>query len=152
MLWNGPYVPRSEVRSIVQSSWIERDGRRVMYLNYSGFKSDTEALRVEVESADREVCRQPHGSVLAIANLSDTTASSAAVELFKQSSARTKPHIDKLALIGITGLKRFLAEMVARVSGREMRLFVTETDAVAWLLGKSDAGVSIGARTRVGVQ
>jgi hypothetical protein len=117
-----------------------------MYLNYSGFKGDIEALRAEVESADREVCRQPQGSVLALANLNDTTASSAAVELFKQSSARTKPYIDKLALVGITGLKRFLAEMVARVSGREMRLFNTEADAVAWLLGKSDAGVAIGTK------
>jgi hypothetical protein len=128
----------------VQSAWIERDGHRVMYLDYSGFRSDTNALRAEVESADREVCRQPRGSVLAIANLSDTTASSAAVELFKQSVSRTKPYVDKLALIGITGLKRFLAEMVARVTGREMRLFDAEADAIAWLLGNSDAGVRIG--------
>ena len=128
----------------MQSKWIERDGRRVMYLNYSGFKSSTAALRAEIEAADAEVCRQPPGSVLAVANLTDTTASSAAVELFKQSSARTKPHIDKLALLGITGLKRFLAEMVARVTGREMRIFDREADAIAWLLGKGDAGVTIG--------
>ena len=130
----------------MQSSWVERDGRRVLYLNYSGFKSDIAALRAEVEAADREVCRHAPASVLALANLSDTTASAAAVELFKQSAARTKPFIDRLALIGITGLKRFLAEMVARVSGREMRLFDTEADAVAWLLGKSDAGVTIGGK------
>lgn len=128
----------------MQSAWVERDGRRVMYLNYSGFKSNTAALRAEIEAADAVVCRQAPGSVLAVANLNDTTASSAAVELFKQSSARTKPYIDKLALLGITGLKRFLAEMVARVTGREMRIFDQEADAVAWLLGKSDAGVTIG--------
>src|SRR5262249_43141420 len=129
---------------IVQSSWVERDGRRVMYLRYSGFKSDTNALSAEVEAANLEVCKQPKGSVLALVDLADTTASSAAVELFKQSSVRTKPYIDKLALIGISGLKRFLAEVVARVSGREMRMFDTEDAAFAWLLGKSDAGVTIG--------
>lgn len=133
----------------MKSSWMQHHGRRVIRLNYSGFKSDLAALRAEVEMADQEVCRQPYGSVLALADLSDTTASAAAVELFKQSATRTKPHIDKLALVGIQGLKRFLAEMVARVSGREMRLFDAEADAIAWLVGKqADGGVPIGLQPR----
>lgn len=76
---------------------MQHHGRRVIRLNYSGFKSDLATLRAEVEMADQEVCRQPYGSVLALADLSDTTASAAAVELFKQSATRTKPHIDRLA-------------------------------------------------------
>ncbi len=119
----------------------------MLYLNYAGFKSDVEALRAEVAAADRVICSQPPESVLALADLRDTVASAAVVELFKQSATRTQPHVSRMALIGINGLKRFLAEMVARVSGQQMRLFDTEDDAYAWLVGEPvEAGVVIGPK------
>jgi hypothetical protein len=125
--------------------WVTRNGRRVLYLNYAGFKSDVAALRSEVELADAVICKQPPASVHALADLRGTVASAAVVDLFKRSATQTRPYVAKMALIGISGLKRFLAEMVARVSGQEMRLFDTEDDAYAWLVGdRADAGVVIG--------
>lgn len=77
-------------------------------------------------------------------DLRGTVASAEVVDLFKGSARTTKPYMQRLALVGITGLKRFLAEMVSRVSGQEMRLFDTEDDAYAWLLGaERNAGIAI---------
>ena len=124
---------------------MSRGGKRVLYLNYAGFKSDVDGLRVEVEAADGVICSQPPCSVLALADVRDTVATAAVVDMFKHSATRTKPHIAKMALIGIHGLKRFLAAMVARVSGQHMRAFDSEDEAVAWLVGeRADAGVILG--------
>ena len=124
---------------------MTRGGKRVLYLNYAGFKSDADGLRIEVEAADGVICSQPPHSVLALADVRDTVATAAVVDMFKHSATRTKPHVAKMALIGIHGLKRFLAAMVARVSGQQMRAFDSEDEALAWLIGeRADTGVVIG--------
>jgi hypothetical protein len=126
---------------------MTRGGIRVLYLDYAGFKSDVGALRAEVEAADRVICAQPLRSVHALADLRDTVATAAVVDLFKHSATQTKPHVAKMALVGIHGLKKFLAEMVARVSGQQMRAFDTEDEAFAWLAGERvEAGVLLGPR------
>jgi len=107
-------------------------------LNYSGFKSDLKALRAEVDLADEEVCRQAQGSVLAIADLSDTTAAAAAVELFKQSATRTKPFIHKLALVGIHGLNAFSPKWSHACR-------VGRCDCSTRRGAKADGGVAIGS-------
>jgi hypothetical protein len=71
------------------------------------------------------------------------------VQLFKESSAITTPYIRRHALIGISGMKRFLADKVARLAGKPMRLFATEDAALDWLVSgmvadTGDAGDVIG--------
>ena len=45
--------------------------------------------------------------------------------------------------VGITGLKRVLTRIAARLSGQEMRLFDTRAEAVAWLLCREVGGGAI---------
>ena len=83
--------------------------------------------------ADAEILREPKGSVLALIDLRNTVASPAVVALFKGSSAITTPFVRRHALIGVTGVKRYLADKVAQLAGRPMRLFETEEAALDWL-------------------
>lgn len=129
----------------MKSRWMHQDGRRILYGDFSGFGRDVDALRAEVEAADRLICSEPHGSVLAIADLNGTVTSSEVVNLFKHSAALTRPYVHAQAVIGLNGLQKFLAQMVARVSGQGMRLFDSADDAAAWLTGKApSAGDVIG--------
>lgn len=117
----------------MKSRWRRCNGVAVFHLDYAGFKHDVAALRVEVRAADDVIVGQPEGSVLVLIDLRDTVASGDVVQLFKESSAETTPHIRRHALLGVTGIKRFLADKVARLAGRPMRLFSTEEEALAWL-------------------
>ena len=131
----------------MQSRWRTWKGQELMHLDYSGFKNDFDALRREVTEADSIIVRQRLASVLVLIDLRDTVASSAVVNMFKQSAPQTSPYIRRHALIGVTGMKRFLAETVARIAGRRMRAFDTEEAAFEWLLdGAEDVGVPIGAK------
>ena len=129
----------------MKSRWTTWKGQRVIYCDFSRFKTDVNGLRHEVEAADEEICKEPPGSVLALADLTDTVASGQVVSLFKDSAKLTTPYIKKQAVIGVSGFKRFLADAVARFSGQGMRLFDTEAEAMDWLVGaRADAGYSVG--------
>lgn len=132
----------------MKSRWIRHNDASIFHLDYAGFKNDIAALRVEVRDADREMMRERKGSVLALIDLRDTVASGAVVQLFKESSAETTPFIRRHALIGITGLKRYLADKVAQLAGRPMRLFTTDQEALDWLAseGNLEVGEVIGVK------
>ena len=122
----------------MKSRWIRWNNTAVFHLDYANFKHDLDGLRAEVIDADNEILREPLGTVLVLIDLRDTVASGAVVSMFKESSAITTPYIRRHALIGVNGVKRFLADKVARLAGRPMRLFDTEKDALDWLtLGAS---------------
>ena len=129
----------------MQSRWRPWKGREILHLDYSGFHHDFSALRAEVEQADAIVVRQRPHSVLVLIDLRDTVASAAVVSMFKASAPRTEPFIRRHALVGISGIKRFLAGTVARVMGRSMRAFDTEEQAFDWLVeDAADIGEVIG--------
>lgn len=117
----------------MKSRWRKHNGVAFFHLDYAGFKSDIAALRAEVEVADAEMMREPKGTVLVLIDLTDTVASGAVVQMFKESSQVTTAYIARHALIGITGVKRFLADKVARLSGQPMRIFKSEEAALEWL-------------------
>ena len=136
---------------MMKSRWIRWNNVAVLHLDYANFKHDIEGLRAEVQEADAEILREPAGSVLALIDLRNTVASGAVVSLFKTSSAITTPFIRRHALLGVTGIKRYLADKVAQLAGRPMRLFETEEAALDWLTqghaATSGEGDVIGLRT-----
>lgn len=118
---------------MMKSRWRRWNDVAVLHLDYANFKADIAGLRAEVEEADAEIQREPKGTLLVLIDLRDTVASGAVVQLFKASSAITTPYIKRHALIGVTGIKRYLADKVAQLAGKPMRLFATEEEALDWL-------------------
>ena len=117
----------------MKSRWRTWKGVEVLHLDYANFGSDFPALKAEVLEADVMMTAQRPKSVRVLIDLRETVASGEVVQFFKESAARTDPFIQKHALLGITGIKRFLADKVARLIGRPMRVFDTEDAALDWL-------------------
>jgi hypothetical protein len=91
-------------------------------------------LQVENDAVDALFCQQPVNSVLSLSDLQNTVGSAEVVELFKKSASRTKPYSRKQAVIGVSGVKRILAEAVARFSGQRMTYFDDIESAKDWLV------------------
>jgi hypothetical protein len=119
----------------VKSRWIRWKEHDVLYQDFSGCEGDLAMLNAELVAVDALIMRQPRGSVIALADVTGTTASAGAVKLFKESAAQTKPFIERQALIGIHGMKRYLAQTVTQFSGQPMKVFDTKEDALNWLVG-----------------
>jgi len=120
----------------MKSKWITYKGKKVFYCDYSNFQGDLQALRAENEAVDAIFCRQPEASVLSLSDVRNTIASAEMVELFKKSAGRTKPYAQKQAVVGISGIKRILADAVARFSGQAMSYFDDVESAKNWLVSE----------------
>ncbi len=118
----------------MKSRWIDHKGQRIFVCDYSGFKNDLEALKAENSAVQAELTAQPRDSVLELVDIRDTVGSREAVSLIKASASRTKPHIRKSAVLGITGVLKVLAQGVSRVSGLGLTLFEQEDAAKDWLV------------------
>ncbi len=103
----------------MKSKWITHKGERLFYSNYSNFGDDLDALAEEVRAADSVVCDQPKDSARVIVDVRGTTGTREAMDVFKQSSKRTQAHIHKMALLGISGVRKVLYQAVMRFSGQK---------------------------------
>ena len=118
----------------MRSRWIRWKDREVLYQDFTGCQSDLVKLSREVAAVDALITRQPPGSVIALADLADTVATAGAVQLFKGSAAQTRPFIERQALIGVHGMKRYAAQTVALFAGQPMKVFESRESALDWLV------------------
>jgi len=118
----------------MKSRWMIHQGRRIMVADYANFALDLPALQTEINAVDELICREPDNSVLLAVDVSQTTTTVEVVEIFKQSSARTTRHLKKVAVVGVSGLRRMLLDVVSRYSGQEMVVFDNLESAKNWLV------------------
>jgi hypothetical protein len=119
----------------MKSSWNTHKGTRYMYADYSQFGRNIEGLRAEVDAVDGAIEREPLDATLVLVDIRNTVTSSDVVSLMKESTARTKGRVQKLAVVGVTGMQRVLAWAVTRFSGETLHLFDSVDDAKEWLVG-----------------
>lgn len=117
----------------MKSGPIDYKGLRLYYADYSGFGRDLDALRAEVDAFDAIVEQQQNALVLV--DIRDTVTSSEVVSLMKESTARTKGHVARTAVVGVSGIQRVLAQAVARFAGEPLVLFKDVDAAKEWLAG-----------------
>ena len=130
----------------MKSAWMMHKGKRFIYCDFRDFGIEADGLNAEIEAADRLICKELEGSVLALADLRDTVASRKVVEMFKLSAARTRKNVRKQAVVGVTGIRKLLAEAVARFSEQPMHLFDSVEEAKDWLVtDDAKAGVKVEA-------
>lgn len=122
----------------MKSRWETRNGKRILYCAFNDFGTDVAALGKEIDEADAVILREVKDSVLLLADLRGTVTSSAVVDLFKKSSAKTKGYVRKQAIVGLSGIQKMLAQAVAWFSRETFVLFDTPDAARDWLT--SDTG------------
>ncbi len=120
----------------MRSKWIEYQGKRIFYQDFSNLMYNSEALLSELAAVQEVVLTQPLNSVLVLADFRNTQITSDALPKLNEASARTKNHVRKTAVLGVTGLKRTLADMLTRLTGQSLRYFDDETAAKEWLIAE----------------
>jgi hypothetical protein len=125
---------------VMKSSWREHKGTRFFYADYSNFGRNIEGLRQEVNGADSEIEQSLGESALVLVDIRNTVTSTDVVSLFKESTARTKGHVHKTAIVGVTGVQKILAAAVARFSRETLHLFSETAEAMDWLVGSEEQG------------
>lgn len=119
----------------MKSTWIEHQGKRIFYADYSGFGSDSVALQQEVNEAVNAISSEPENSVLVLVNFEDTDTSMANLAVIRKLIARANRAVTRRALLGLSGSRRFFITTFANVTGNTLVMaFDTREKALDWLV------------------
>src|SRR4030042_4912726 len=123
--------------SSVKPEFIDHNGKKVFYLNFSQMQKDT--IPVFMEEAKKVLSSNPPASVLFLTNVHKMSFDKVVVKNFVDFFKFTKTYTQKTAVIGLDTIKKMLYEAVLVLSGRgseNIRVFDgpnAETKAKDWL-------------------
>lgn len=117
----------------MRSLWIEHQGKRIFYQDFSKHFYNSSAVRAELEDVQKVVSAEPKNSVLVLSDFRDTNVGSDLLASMNAASAATKAHVHKTAVLGVTGMKRKLADMLTLLTGQQLRYFDDIEAAKNWL-------------------
>ena len=115
-------------------SLIEHAGVSILLLdwttlNLEQIKEMTAEARVVIHSA-------PPFSLLILSDFTDTHYDKATADLLSDYAKSNAPFVKASALVGMTGMKKILYNVAARVSGRTFSLHDTRESALKWLVSQ----------------
>ena len=120
----------------MRSKWIEHQGKRILYQDFSGIDIDKSELALqELSEVQSVVTQMPLNSVLVLADFRDTSIGRDLFGAMTDSSKKTKDYVRKTAVLGVTGIKRMLANNLVSLTRQELKLFEEEEEAKDWLIG-----------------
>ncbi|HPD56340.1 MAG TPA: hypothetical protein P5294_08440 [Smithellaceae bacterium] len=123
--------------SAVKPEFIEHNGKKIFYLNFSHMEKD--AIPAFMEEAKRVLSAESPSSVLFLANVNKMSFDKQIVKNFVDFFKFTKTYTQKTAVIGLDTIKKMLYEAVLVLSGRgseNIRVFDgpnAENKAKDWL-------------------
>jgi len=118
----------------MRSKWIEHRDKKIFYQDFSGLMYDADALKKELTQVQAEVISHPKNSLLILSDFRDTNITSEMMPILNASSALTKDHVYKTAVLGVTGIKRTLADLLTHLTGQKLKYFDSEVTAKDWLV------------------
>ncbi len=118
----------------MKSKWIELNGKKILYQDFSGFFFNEKGVIEELQEVQSIVLSQPENSLLVLSNFSNTEITANLMPLLNESSSKTKAYVRKTAVLGITGVKRTLGDLLSRITGQPLMYFNSETEAKEWLV------------------
>lgn len=121
----------------MRSKWIELNGNKIFYQDFSKLFYNATAVKTELEEVKKLVMAEPKNSVLILTDMRDTNVGSDLLPAMNAASAETKDHVMKTAVLGITGAKRKLADLLTALTGQPLKYFDDIEEAKNWLVQES---------------
>lgn len=118
----------------MKSTWIEHKGRKIFYQDFSKNFYNAAAVKAELAEVQQVVKAQPVDSVLIISDMRDTNIGSELLPVMNAASVATKAYVRKTAVLGVTGMKRKLADLLTALTGQPLKYFDDIESAKSWLV------------------
>jgi hypothetical protein len=118
----------------MRSNWIEHQGKKILYQDFSKNFYNSAAVKAELAEVQNIVTSQPLNSVRVLSDFRDTNVGSDLLSAMNSASAATKTHVQKTAVLGVTGMKRKLADLLTALTGQPLKYFDDMEAAKNWLI------------------
>ena len=118
----------------MRSQWIEYKGKKIFYQDFSKLFFNSTAVKAELNEVQAIVKAEPKNSVLILTDMRDTNVGSDVLPAMNAASTATKEHVYKAAVLGVTGIKRKLADLLTSMTGQQLKYFDDIETAKLWLV------------------
>ncbi|MCC6298972.1 MAG: hypothetical protein IT314_06715 [Anaerolineales bacterium] len=118
----------------MRSQWIEHRSKKIFYQDFSKLFYNSEAVKAELALVQEIVKAQPKGSALVLTDMRDTNVGADLLPAMNAASAATKAFVKKTAVLGVTGAKRKLADLLTAITGQPLKYFDDIEAAKNWLV------------------
>jgi hypothetical protein len=123
---------------VMKSKWIEHQGRRILYMDLSGFKENLIAFEAELNEAvttvGQEMYQQPLNSVLVLVDLRNTTMTQKVQTMLSDRITDTRKYVLRTAVIGMTGIRRVFLDFFSRLAASDTGSFDEPEAGKNWLV------------------
>lgn len=108
------------------------ENKRILFVDYSNCKSrEAEELTRKVPDY---VMSEPRASVLILTDFTGSSFEKDALRALAETAVFDKPYVKKSAMIGTAGLPREFQDEIENFSRRELPIFASREEALAWLV------------------
>jgi hypothetical protein len=118
----------------MRSEWIEHNGKKIFYQDFSRNFYNSAAVKAELAEVQQVVMSQPMNSTLVLSDFRDTNVGSDLLSAMNAASAATKAYVHKTAVLGVSGMKRKLADLLTAITGQPLKYFDDMESAKNWLV------------------
>jgi len=118
----------------MRSQWIEHKGKKIFYQDFSKHFYNTAAVKTELVEVQKVVLAEPNNSVLVLSDMRDTNIGGDLLPAMNAASTATKNHVRKTAVLGVSGMKRKLADLLTALTGQPLQYFDDIESAKNWLV------------------
>ncbi|MBZ5522061.1 MAG: hypothetical protein LAP21_07445 [Acidobacteriia bacterium] len=136
--WHSPLFYR-DAHSVASGrvSFIEHAGRRILLVDFS--RADLDLLKAVAAECLHVMTQEPEMSVLSLVDVEGTSLSTEGIKLGADLSERVRPHVQRTAVNGVTGLRSFVLETIVETARRPIKLFKDRPSALEWLINDHDS-------------
>lgn len=117
----------------MKSKWIEYGSKKIFYQDFSNLFYNTVAVKAEIAEVQTIVKAEPAGSVLVLSDFRNTNIGRELLPVMNAASTATKAHVKRTAVLGVSGVKRTLADLLTQLTGQSLKYFDDELAAKDWL-------------------
>jgi hypothetical protein len=112
--------------------WIEYKGKEILRDDYTNLQG--EELVHAIEVLTNHLMESGKKEVLLLIDLNNSYTNKEVVNAFTEAGKRVRPIVEKTAVLGITGVKKVLLNVVNKLSSIDANPFSTEEEAKEWLI------------------
>jgi hypothetical protein len=113
--------------------WIEHQGKKILYANYSGIKNGEEIIRM-LDLQQKMILASPE-PVLILVNVENSVMTAEAMAYSKEQLTKLNLKIKKIGAVGVSGLKSILAKGINAYLGKANQEFFSSVEnAKEWLV------------------
>ncbi len=115
-----------------RTKWIDYKGKEILLDDYTNLQG--EELVETIEVLTNHLMNSGKKEILLLIDLNNSYTNKEVVNAFTEAGKRVRPVVKRTAVLGITGVKKILLNVVNKLSSIDANPFSTEEDAKDWLI------------------